>query len=241
MGEFGFAPRRVENGLVAAGGVEAVAAVLGGAGRARRGLFQRVGRQPAEEEADVGDVGPGPAAGDGADVGAVVGRVEGAARQVAELGLAQVRRAEVRGPHVVEVLGGGQTREEFHRRRRPAGGVPRQLLQHGDGALAPSVAQGVGHPRPQAEAFDGGQRADAQKVGQVGHGPGLAGLDEAVVVEAGNLVVHHLGFAGEDGEERLKGTAGLGIAEAQDAGEEGGELGGGVARFHGGLRWRIGR
>jgi hypothetical protein len=85
---------------------------------------------------------------------------------------------------VVHVLAGDQALEELDHVGRPAGDITRQLLQHGDRALAPTIGNGV---RDLGAAADDGrrdavQRTIADQIADVRDRPLGAGLDERVIV-----------------------------------------------------------
>ena len=123
-----------------------------------------------------------------------------------------VDRELVRRTGMVDVLRGGRSLEELHRLASPAGDVARQLLEHGRRTLAPAVRQGVGDVASLAEGGLGasghaGQRAHAEQVGDVGHDPFVAGLDEPVVVQPADVVLDQLHFAVHQVQQRTQRVA----------------------------------
>jgi hypothetical protein len=108
--------------------------------------------------------------------------------------------------HVLRACG---SLEELHGLASPAGDIARQLLEDGRRTLAPAVRQGVGNVTPLAEGRLGArghawERAHAKQVGNVGHDPFVAGLDEPVVVQLADVVLDQLHFAVHQVQQRTQ-------------------------------------
>ncbi len=113
---------------------------------------------------------------------------------------------------MIDVLRACRSLEELHSLASPTGDIARQLLEHGRRAFAPAVRQGVGDVASLAEGGLGarrhaGERPHAKQVGNVGHDPFVAGLDEPVVVQLPDVVLDQLHFAVHQVEQRTQRVA----------------------------------
>ena len=218
-----------EQRLVRPERVEAVAP----AGRV--GLDERRAREPErlhapEEDADVADVVTARARADPPHLGRVREAVEGARLEAAgELELPLVAEIGGRGrvrADVVHVLRRAEQLEELDRAGGPAGDVGRELLEDGDGALAPPVADRVRDlgPRRGDGGHDPVQRPVADEVADVGRDPVGARLDELVVVGLLEALREHVDLVGEHVEQLAQHAALLGVAHAVDGRQQPVEL-----------------
>ncbi len=200
--------RQVVEGRVVAQHAERVAVRPLALDARRRGPRHRVGREPPHEQSDARDVvtAAGPVRDRTADVDGVGQVVEGQVEPLQPLHGAQVGVLATAGPLVVQVLGPAEQGEELHGPRRPPGHVGGEELEQRQRALAAAEGQRVRdvaprheHPAAPPGGFGGrvvGARvADcpvADEVAEVGHHPVVAGLDEPVVVEPGDVLLHHV-------------------------------------------------
>ncbi len=236
LGDVALGAGAVEERRVDPERVEGEAPVGGVGDRAGRAAPDRVGLEPPEEEADVGDGVAAAAVGDVAEFGGVRRALERPVDQFEAVGVAQIREGAAGEPRVVEVLGRRQPLEELDGARGPAGHVARQLLQHRGGPLAPPVAEGVGNDRALAQrpqpVRDRQQPADIEEVAEVGDDPLVAGLDEPVVVEPGDVVLDQPQLVLDHGQQRPQRLPLCRVALAVDRGEQVVEAFGG-RRAHG--------
>ena len=132
-----------------------------------------------------------------------------------------MRRSGVRtlcDTDVLRVLRRPEQLKELDGLGPPAGDVVGELLEHGQRPLAPSVRERVGD----VAAHAAGLRADrvepphAEQFADVGDDPGVAGLDEPVLVELLDVALDELALALEDVQQRLERVAVLDVAGAVD-------------------------
>ena len=235
VGGFGFRDRALEQRRVVAEHAEAEALRAAFLDAVRRRAAHRVAAQAAGEHADRRDVvaaAPMRAA-HAPQVDAVRERIERAVRPAESLQpprIAQVGRATAVRMLMIEVLHPAEPAVELHRARRPAGRVAGQVFQQRQRALAPARVDRVGHvgARRQHAAEAGvaapvlaqrgrlGQQAVTEQVADIRHHPVVAGLDEPVVVQPGDVLFEHIGLAGQHAQEVAQRPALLRIAHAID-------------------------
>ena len=113
----------------------------------------------------------------------------------------------------------------------PLGGVGRETLDGGERSLGPPVTDGVGDlaaaagrvegiKRAGCRRPDGGAEGDVDQVGEVGDEPVLAGLDEPVGVELGDVRLERGDLIADHAEQGLQRAADLGVAELVEGGQE---------------------
>ena len=159
--------------------------------------------------------------------------VEGGVAPVQFFPVAQIRCVVRMGTQMIHVLRPTQQLKEFYRPRRPAGDIPRQLLEHGCRTLAAAIADGVGHigARRRYIRYHAVQGAVADEITDIGCHPRRAGFDELVVVELFEVFLHGCHLLANDGEQFAQRIALLRIADAVDGGQQFVETVGG--RVHG--------
>ena len=123
------------------------------------------------------------------------------------------------------MLRGRQPLEKLDDARVPAGHILRKLLERGNRALAPTVADGVRHLR--ARAADAGhlatqivQRAVADQIADVRRDPVRASFDEMVVVTLLQIFLYHGHLFGDDRQQRAQGLALFHVADTRDRGQQ---------------------
>ena len=129
-------------------------------------------------------------------------------------------------------LGSRHSPGVFDRPARPPGRVRGVPFDGRQGALGASVADSVGdlaapdrgvHGVESAGGRGGDARTegDLHPVGEVGHQPVLARLDEPVVVHPGDVRLEHRDLVADHSEQGLQRPVHLGVAELVESGQEG--------------------
>src|ERR1022692_1455356 len=95
---------------------------------------------------------------------------------------------------MVQILSGCKELKKLNYPRRPTGDIERQLLQHRCSSLATTVVERVGNVgalgiRPRAS---GVKRPHTKQITNVRDHPLLAGLDEPVLIQAGDVRFEHV-------------------------------------------------
>ena len=133
---------------------------------------------------------------------------------------------EGRGAHhrVEPVAGAGEPPEPLDDVGVPAGHVPGQLLQDGQGPLAPAVVDGLGHveaPPPRVEPVD---QVRAEQAADVGDHPVVAGLDRLIGPQPVDAAADDGDLAADPVQqlpERPRGAGGVGVVRAVHRGQQG--------------------
>ncbi len=110
-------------------------------------------------------------------------------------------------PHMIVVLRPAKQLEEFHRARRPSGDITRELLQHRRRPLATTVAERIGDARALADdtsGIDREQTTHPHQIADVRHYPFVAGLDEPVLVQTGDILLDNCCLLGYNRDHRLQ-------------------------------------
>src|SRR5258707_12446469 len=152
----------------------------------RRGrIAQPISIQSPQENSNIRDVIFSLAAFDVPDVDSMRSRFESAAKSLERLPLAQIRRVEIRWSNVIHELTPRNQLEKLNRARVPARDITRELLEHGSGAFAAAIADGVRHfgARRELVGPDWMQRAITDQVADVRQDPWRTGLDKLIVVK----------------------------------------------------------
>ena len=202
---------------------------------------QPVGDEPPEEEADVLDRVPAVEGRDRRHVDGVARLVERAVHTLVALVRADVEPARLR-PEVLEVLRPPEQLEELDGVGRPAGDVPRELLEHGQRALAAAVVDRLRHvgaradgdrrpqvgPRQVGEQLVGRRRAAAaveeevvrDEVADVRDHPVAARLDEEVAPELRDVGLDEVELVADELRQAAQREAVLGVLLAVDRGQQ---------------------
>ena len=157
--------------------------------------------------------------------------VKRAVDPVQRVAVAQVHGPAPPGPQVVDRLRQPDERVKLDRPRRPAGHVLGQQFQQRQRALAPPVADGVGHLAARDQdlvaQLPPGRRhlprlarlvddAVANQVADVRHDPILARLDEPVFVQPGDVGLDDVHLLGDHAQQRPQRVPLFGVALAVD-------------------------
>ncbi|KUG19197.1 hypothetical protein ASZ90_011087 [hydrocarbon metagenome] len=189
-------------------------------GTAGRSAEHLVGRQPPEEDADMGDVEPAPAAPDPAHLGRVRQTAKRRPQEIEGVSIPQIRRAAAVA-YVGEVLRPRQCLEELNGMGGPPGDVAGQLLQHGRRPLPAAIGDAVGDVCPKAAPLSRGEQAGAEGVPDVGHRPLRTGLDEEIVVQLIQVLLQCPHLIRNHPEQLQKRLPAFAVAYAVDGGQQG--------------------
>ena len=132
---------------------------------------------------------------------------------------------------MVHRLGDRHEPRVLDRPARPSGGVGGETLDGGERSLGAPVADGVGDLAPAAGRVqgtgvaagrrpDGGAEGDVNQVGEVGDEPVLAGLDEPVVIELGDVRLERGDLVADHAEQGPQRTADVGVAQPVEGWQE---------------------